>query len=186
MSRPCPTFFAGFLLLALAAAARAESVADSQAVANASAKGLDQVIYKGIVGSVLDAVPMDPVKRANLQRTNAIVSNTLSARSLSALMGISNPVLLIGGLMWGVWAASNINPEAADTNVAANPVDSGGRLETAAGLAALADSSPAGEDSTAKPVSAPNLVAMNSLGDSGASALPRPPVIKIWLPQRSY
>ena len=68
----------------------------------------DQILYKGVVGNLLEAVPMDAEKRVELQRGNAIVSAPLSARSLALLLGISNPVVLIGGLMWGIWAASRI------------------------------------------------------------------------------
>ena len=185
MSSPRSTFFAGFLLLALAASASAEDVPDSRAIPNASPQALDQIIYKGFVGNVLDAVPMDPLKRVNLQRTNAVISNTLSARSLAVLVGLSNPALLVGGLLWGMWAASNINPEAADMKVPAIPVNSGGRLETQVGFAVLSDSLPVGTDPPARPAPEPGSVAMNSVGNSGATALPRPPVIRIWLPQRS-
>jgi len=185
VSRPRSTFFAGFLLLALAVSAAAEDIADSRAVPNASAQAVDQAIYKGFVGNILDAVPMDPLKRVNLQRTNAVVSNTFSARSLGALVGLTNPVLLVGGLLWGTWAATNINPEATDMKTTVFPVDSGGRVETQAGFVALLDSSLAGDDLPARRAPAPGSLAMNSVGDSGVTSLPRSPVMRIWLPQRS-
>ena len=96
------------LLLAWANHASADNDPNPRAVTNVSAKGLDQIVYKGVVGNALDEIPMDPSKRVSLQRTNAIVSNTLSGHTLTTLVGLSNPVLLIGGLVWGVWAASNI------------------------------------------------------------------------------
>ena len=85
--------------------------------ASASPQRVDQVIYKGVVGNLLEAVPLDPVKRVELQRTNAVISNPLSARSIALLLGITNPVVMIGGLVWGLWAASRIEapaPESAD------------------------------------------------------------------------
>ena len=69
------------------------------------------VIYKGVVGKALDAVPMDPEQRVVLQRTNAVVSNTLTGRSLSVWAGLTNPVLLIGGLVWGLLSAYNIKAD---------------------------------------------------------------------------
>ena len=171
--------------MALAVAASAEDIADSRAIPNASAQTLDQVIYKGFVGNLLDAVPMDPLKRVNLQRTNAVVSNTLSARSLGGLVGLSNPVLLVGGLLWGAWAASNISPEATGMKATAFSVNSGDRVETQAVFVALSDSSFAGEELPARRVPAPGSLAMNSVGDSGVTTLPRSPVMRIWLPQRS-
>src|SRR5687768_9813731 len=73
----------------------------------------DQILYKGLVGNLLEAVPMDAEKRVELQRGNAVVSAPLSARSLALLLGITNPVVLIGGLVWGIWSASRIEAPAA-------------------------------------------------------------------------
>ena len=100
MSRRRLTSLPVLLLLAFAIAASAKDDPDSRAAARVSSQGLDQVVYKGLVGNVLDAIPMDPVKRVDLQRTNAVVSSTLSARSLAVLAGLSNPVLLLGGFVW--------------------------------------------------------------------------------------
>ena len=77
---------------------------------------LDQMIYKGVAGNFLDAVPIDPDARLSLQRANAVISNPLSWRSAGILLGITNPVFLIGGLIWGLWSASNIAPAKPDTS----------------------------------------------------------------------
>ena len=69
---------------------------------------IGDVVYKGVVGKALDAVPMDAEKRTILQRTNAIVSGTLAGRSLTAWAGLTNPVLLIAGVVWGIYSATNI------------------------------------------------------------------------------
>ena len=79
----------------------------------ALAQRADQILYKGVVGNLLEAVPMDPEQRVGLQRGNAVVSAPLSARSLALLLGITNPVVLIGGLAWGIWSASRIEAPAA-------------------------------------------------------------------------
>jgi hypothetical protein len=89
-----------------------ESTADETVQAASAAQRADQIIYKGVVGNLLEAVPLDPEKRVELQRTNAIISNPLSARSLAILLGISNPIVMIGGLVWGIWAASQIEAPA--------------------------------------------------------------------------
>lgn len=70
-------------------------------------------IYKGVVGKALDAVPMDAERRVALQRTNAVLSNTLTGRSLAVWAGLTNPVFLIAGVAWGLYAASNIKPNEA-------------------------------------------------------------------------
>jgi len=173
------------LLLACATSAAAEDNPDSRAVPGVSPRGLEQTIYKGIVGNVLDAIPMDPSKRVNLQRTNAIISNTVSGRSLAALAGLSNPVLLIAGLAWGVWAASNIKAEEAGVEVSTNPAESGGGTATEARVVALLDSSAAVNDGPANPAPEPVSAGSIAAGDSGVAAPPRSPVIKIWLPQRA-
>ena len=74
------------------------------------AHSVDQVIYRGVVGNVLETVPLDPERRIELQRANAVVSNTLSGRTLAILLGLTTPVFIIGGLAWGVFAASRIRP----------------------------------------------------------------------------
>lgn len=71
-----------------------------------------QVLYKGVVGNLLESVPLDTEQRVKLQQANAVVSNAMSGRTLAPLLGIANPVLLIGGLVWGLWAASQIKAPA--------------------------------------------------------------------------
>ena len=92
----------------------------------------DQILYKGVVGNLLEAVPMDPAQRVELQRGNAVISAPLSARSLALLLGITNPVVLVGGLIWGIWAASRIEAPA----VHAKAVDEPARAQLAAEAAA--------------------------------------------------
>ena len=73
-------------------------------------------LYKGVVGKALDALPMDPEHRAVLQRTNAVVSGTTMGRTLSIWVGLTNPFLMVGGLIWGIFSATNIK-----AHVAARP-----------------------------------------------------------------
>lgn len=89
--------------LLLAIAARAED-------APQPLPAVGDVVYKGLVGKALDAVPMDPNERVVLQRASAVVSGTLTGRSLSvwAGLGLSNPILLIAGVVWGLYSAFNI------------------------------------------------------------------------------
>jgi hypothetical protein len=91
--------------LLLATAARAENAPQQP-------RAVVDVVYKGFVGKVLDAVPMDPDERMILQQTSAVVSGTLTGRSLSVWAGLTNPILLIAGLAWGLFSASNIKAEA--------------------------------------------------------------------------
>jgi len=82
----------------------------------ATSQSFDQMIYKGVAGNFLDTVPIDPEARINLQRANAVISNPLSWRSVGLLLGVSNPVFLVGGLIWGIWSAANIQPQLPDTS----------------------------------------------------------------------
>jgi hypothetical protein len=96
--------------LLLALPARAEDVTQPL-----SAVG--DVVYKGLVGKALDAVPMNPDERVALQRTSAVASGTLTGRSLSVWAGLTNPFLLVAGLAWGLFSASNIKAAEAGTNL---------------------------------------------------------------------
>jgi hypothetical protein len=69
---------------------------------------IDQVIYRGVVGNILEAVPLPPEQRVQLQRGNAILGSAFTGRSLAVLLGLASPVLMIGGLIWGIWSAANI------------------------------------------------------------------------------
>jgi hypothetical protein len=69
-------------------------------------------VYKGVIGKALDALPLPAEERVALQRTNAVLSGTLSGRSLAAWAGLSNPLLMVAGFMWGVFSASHIAPAA--------------------------------------------------------------------------
>jgi hypothetical protein len=70
----------------------------------------EQRVYRGVVGNLLESVPIDPAQRVQLQRANAVVSSPLSGRSLALALGIANPPLMIIGLVWGLWSASHIKP----------------------------------------------------------------------------
>lgn len=90
-----------------AAPARADD-APLPAVEPQDHPSIDQVIYRGVVGNILEAVPLPAEQRVQLQRGNAILSNTFTGRSIAVLLGLASPVLMIGGLIWGIWSAANI------------------------------------------------------------------------------
>lgn len=75
---------------------------------------LGDVMHKGLVGKALDVVPMDPEERVVLQRTSAVVSGTLTGRSLAIWAGLAHPVLMVAGLIWGIYSALNITAAAAE------------------------------------------------------------------------
>ncbi len=107
---------------------------------------LGDAVYKGVVGKALDAVPMDPEQRVVLQRTNAVVGNTMTARSLSIWAGLTNPILLIGGLVWGLYAAANIKADADGSISYASLLKATGSVEAAPNpLAFLKESLPGDE-----------------------------------------
>ena len=87
---------------------------------------VSDVVYKGFVGKALDIVPMDPDERVVLQRTSAVVSGTLTGRSLAVWAGLTNPILLVAGLAWGLYSATNIKVAEARVSmdtIRVDPVD---------------------------------------------------------------
>jgi len=173
-------------LLAFAGAASADDPRGSSTDRSAAPQKIDQVLYKGLVGSMLDAVPMSPSDRLDLQRTNAVVSNTLFGRSLAVLAGLSNPVLLLGGFAWGIWAATNIRPAQAGSALADHPVqaeaDAGTRKREPA--LPLEHPSSAAQAATADAPQRTFLADTNPAVGSGTTGGSRPRVIKVWLAQR--
>ena len=122
MSALLPAILAACLLLPLAGRAEDEST---------PVRSVSDAVYKGVVGKALDAVPMDPEQRVVLQRANAVVGNTFTGRSLSVWVGFTNPILMIGGLVWGLYAAYHIKPDAAKSSVDTSIVEPKGRVELA-------------------------------------------------------
>jgi hypothetical protein len=173
------------LSLALASPVLAQDSSGNAAAPPAISPGFEQVVYKGLLGNVLDGVPMDPSDRLSLQRTNAVVSNTFLGRSLAVLAGLSNPVLLLGGFAWGVWAASNIKAAEAELRLAVDAARSADGIATAERMASLPRFSPNAEVATARVSPKPVLANANSTASSGPARHAPPHVFKIWLPQRS-
>jgi hypothetical protein len=175
MPTPIKTCISGFLLFALTTSALAEN---APTVSNSKpSQGFDQVVYKGLVGNALEAVPMDPTQRVNLQRTNAVVSNTLSGRSLTVLAKLTNPAILIGSIAWGLWAAANINSPAIDAPAAVAADAAAPGSETIASAQTTDDASDEtstrySPQVTAQPHPSPML-----------NTIPHPRVVKIWLAQ---
>jgi hypothetical protein len=123
------------------------------------AASIDQTIYKGVVGNILEAMPLDPDQRVQLQRGNAIINNTFTGRSLALLLGIASPPLMIAGFIWGIWSAINIKPAEANTRTALAPSQPPIKAEQSA-LAAEAVQAPRSGDS---PAADPDHVAAQSL-----------------------
>ena len=171
------------VLMAMAPPAIAESPPNTQnAVAEPASADFSQMLYKGIVGNVLEKLPMDAEQRVTLQRTNAVVSNIFSGRSLSLLVNATNPVLLIGGIVWGLWAASNIKPAANASAVATLPdvirkVDVEHETRTETGQ------SPAENSGFASRESQPIRLSAITPTESGISTVVHTRVIKVWLSQ---
>jgi hypothetical protein len=170
------------LLLALA---RSVSAQELPADSGAFPRGFDQVVYKGLVGNVLDAIPMDPAKRLDLQRTNAVVGSTLLGRTLTVLAGMSHPVLLLGGLAWGVWSAANIRPASAETQADGGSDQTGAAIAVQALAIAPLDRSNPESDAARNTAPEPLLLSAISAENLDAASRPRAHVVRIWLPQRA-
>jgi len=74
-----------------------------------AARALPDIVYKGVTGKMLDAMPIEPSTRTTLQRANTIVSSTLTARSLGALTSLGGPLLTVAGLIWGIFSSRQID-----------------------------------------------------------------------------
>ena len=183
MLRRSLQLFPVLLLLTCMNPASADNDPGSHAVVNASAEELDQIVYKGLVGNLLDGIPMNPSKRVDLQRTNAVISSTLSGRSLAVLAGLSNPVLLLGGFVWGVWAASNIKAEDDGAKTVSDARQAGAEIATQEGLVALLNNSPAARETPAQRQPETASAKPTSARASDEPSRLRPPVVKVWLPQ---
>jgi hypothetical protein len=183
MLSPSLSLFPLLLVSALATPAAAQDYASAPAVTVAPVQGFDQVVYKGLVGNVLDAIPMDASDRLGLQRTNAVVSNTLFGRSLTVIAGLSNPVLLVGGLVWGIWAASNIKPAEPGLERSADSAQAGMGAAAPASLALPVY--PASAADEAQPGKAAAPVMVSSLSAADLAVVSRPRVFRVWLPQRA-
>jgi hypothetical protein len=78
------------------------------------ARAVPDIIYKGIAGKVLDAMPLEPSTRTTLQRANAVVSGAATVRTIGALTGLGGPLLTIAGLIWGIFSSRQIEAAPAD------------------------------------------------------------------------
>ena len=96
------------------------------------APALPDIVYKGVVGKVLDAMPLDPSTRTGLQRTNTVVGTAFTARSLGALAGLGGPLLTVAGLIWGIFSARHIDATVTgETKPVDEPKPAGDAMQTA-------------------------------------------------------
>ena len=87
------------------------------------AQALPDIVYKGIAGKVLDAMPIEPSTRLGLQRANTIVSSTLTVRSVGLLTGLGGPLGALAGLLWGIFSSRQIEAAPpAEAKPAANTI----------------------------------------------------------------
>jgi LysM repeat protein len=87
-----------------------------------STASISDIIYKGVVGKMLDSAPLESSTRTALQQANSVVGNSFAGRALATLTGVGGPILTVAGLLWGLFsaqkiglAANNENKQAAQT-----------------------------------------------------------------------
>jgi hypothetical protein len=117
----------------------------------------------------------------DLQRANAVVSNTISGRSLATLIGLSNPILMIGGLVWGLWSASNIQPVAVETDATLDPVEAGIRAETQEPVVVYEDSPLAEKKPVADLTARTASLALDAFAGPATIPTAPSPIIRVWL-----
>ena len=102
------TVLIGVALVLHSTVASAQSRTDEATPEAASSSSAAQVLYKGLVGNLLEAVPLETRERVQAQRLSSMVTSPLSARSLAMALGIASPPLMVIGLIWGLWSANQI------------------------------------------------------------------------------
>jgi hypothetical protein len=115
-----------------ATVASAESGADQPATRGEAATSAAQTLYKGVVGTLLEAAPLEAEDRVRLQRFSSMLSSPLSARSLAMALGIASPPLMVLGLLWGLWSANQIAAPQAVARAPAPAQPSGIAIEVTA------------------------------------------------------
>ena len=106
------------MLMVTIAAAPVHALDVDAPAERSSAPAMDQLIYKGVIGNILEALPLEPDDRVQLQRGNSVVTNTFTGRSLGLLLGLASPILMVSGFVWGLWSAANIKSPAAGLRAA--------------------------------------------------------------------
>jgi hypothetical protein len=105
------------------------------------------------------------------------------------LAKLSNPALLIGGLVWGLWAASNINSPAVVSVTPSGALETGKEVDTNAldvTSGVTSDDTLLALHATATPQDLkPASMSAHTPVESAASMTTRPRVIKVWLAQPS-
>ena len=69
---------------------------------------ISDIIYKGVVGKMLDSAPLESSTRTTLQQANSVVGNSFAGRTLATLTGVGGPILTVAGLLWGLFSAQKI------------------------------------------------------------------------------
>ena len=72
------------------------------------AASISDIIYKGVVGKILDSAPLENSTRTTLQQANSVVGNSFAGRALATLTGVGGPILTVAGLFWGLFSAQKI------------------------------------------------------------------------------
>jgi len=106
--RPAAIFGTIILLHGVAAQAQSRS---NEAPPEPPPSLTAQAFYKGVLGNLLEAVPLDPKDRVQLQQLNAVVGSPLSGHSIAMALGVASPPLIVIGLLWGLWSAKQIQPK---------------------------------------------------------------------------
>jgi LysM repeat protein len=112
---PQPTEAAALLAIARYSETAATTTANRPATDPASTsttvaatEAMPDILYKGLVGKVLDALPLDASARTGLQQANAIIGSSFAGRTIAALTGVGGPLLTLAGLAWGLFSAQKI------------------------------------------------------------------------------
>ena len=95
-----------------------EQNAENIPISGNSSATTSALIYKGVVGKILDGLPLESSTRTALQQANTVISNSYTGRAIGALTGIGAPILGVAGFLWGLFAAKQIGSPSSAENKA--------------------------------------------------------------------
>ena len=88
--------------------------ASNSTTSNNSSFIVSDLLRKGVVGQILDGLPIESSTRSSLQQANAVVSNSFTGRALGTLLGVGGVIPGIAGLLWGLFSAKQIEVASID------------------------------------------------------------------------
>jgi len=69
---------------------------------------ISDIIYKGVVGKMLDSASLENSTQTTVQPANSVAGNSFAGRALATLTGVGGPILTVARLLKGLFSAQKI------------------------------------------------------------------------------